>query len=60
MPSKQPDPVIQRRHDAAMDIVHYVDQDERILLLGFVTGLIPASPEFERLEAEHPPEKAMV
>jgi hypothetical protein len=60
MSSKQPDPVIQRRHEAAMEVVPYVDTEERILLLGFVTGLIPPSPEFERLEAEHPPAKVAV
>jgi hypothetical protein len=60
MSSKQPDPVIQRRHEAAMEVVQHVDKDERILLLGFVTGLIPPSREFERLEAAHPPEKAAV
>jgi hypothetical protein len=43
-----------------MEVVPYVDTEERILLLGFVTGLIPPSPEFERLEAEHPPEKVAV
>ena len=52
MPTKQPDPVVQRRHDAAMELVHFVDVDDRILLLGYVTGLVPVSAELLRLEAE--------
>ena len=52
MSSKQPDTVIQRRHEAAMDLVHYVDAEDRILLLGYVTGLVPVSMELLRLEAE--------
>jgi hypothetical protein len=55
--SQQPDPVIQRRHEAAMEVVQHVGEDQRILLLGYVTGLIPLSPDLERYEAERPPEK---
>jgi hypothetical protein len=55
MSNKQPDPVVQRRHEAAMEVIHHVGEEDRILVLGYVTGLIPPSPEFERLEAENPP-----
>ena len=52
MASKQPDTVIQRRHEAAMDLIDYVAPEDRILLLGYVTGLVPVSMELLRLEAE--------
>ena len=51
MASKQPDTVIQRR-EAAMDLIDYVAPEDRILLLGYVTGLVPVSMELLRLEAE--------
>lgn len=57
MASQIPDMVIQRRHEAAMELAPFLDIEDRILLLGYVSGLIPVSPEFERLEAEIPPER---
>jgi hypothetical protein len=38
MPSKQPDMVIQQRHEAAMTIIHQVDPKDRPLILAYVVA----------------------
>lgn len=46
-----PDKAMMRRHSAAMKIIDQVDRHERVLLLGYVTGLIDA-PLLDATEAE--------
>lgn len=46
-----PSKALMKRHEKAIELVPRVQQQDRILLLGFVVGLL-RSPELERLEAE--------
>ena len=48
--TKLPDPVVQRRHHAAMEIIHELDQHERVLLLAYVSAGSERLREFEEQE----------
>ncbi len=51
MTGPEPSPELLKRHKAAMTLVRRLPPEDRLILLGYVVGLVPSS-ELERYERD--------